>query len=129
MMRPRPLVAALIAVFTLGLAGGCAHEGAQGRAWVHKLKFEGNRALSSSTIKEKLATEQTGWWPFASKKWFDPAMLDVDLQRLPALYAYHGYFDAHVLGHDVKPRGDGSVDVIVKLDEGKPTPVEKVDVS
>jgi translocation and assembly module TamA len=108
------------------LAAACAHEGAEGREWVHDLRIEGTHALSPGDIKDVLATEKTGWWPFASKKWFDRAALDIDLERIPAFYADRGFFEARVVAHEVRDRGDGSVDVIIRVDEGEPSKIDQV---
>src|SRR5206468_6497855 len=112
----------------LGLGAGCANEAAAGRKWVHDLTFHGNRSFPSSAIANVIATQKTGWWPFARKQWMDPEALDIDLDRVVAFYAVHGYFDARVVGRQVRDRGNGSVDVVVTIDEGQPTRVQQVDL-
>jgi translocation and assembly module TamA len=107
----------------------CAHteeEGAADAVWVHSLSFKGNKAISSGTLRGKLATTRTGWWPFAAKQMFDPAALDLDLERIPSLYADNGYFDARITDHQVKERTSRSVDIVIVIDEGRPTRIEKV---
>jgi translocation and assembly module TamA len=95
---------------------------------VHRLAFEGNHALSNRTLRGKLATTATGWWPFAARQWFDAAALDLDLKRIPALYADNGYFDARIVDHQIRPRSSGSVDVVIVIDEGNPTRIAKVPI-
>jgi outer membrane protein assembly factor BamA len=95
---------------------------------VRSFRIEGNEALSDGEILDKLATQKTGWWPLASKKWFDQAAFDVDLRRIPAIYADHGYFDARVASDKVTPLPGGAVDIVVVVDEGKPTEIAKVDI-
>jgi outer membrane protein assembly factor BamA len=107
---------------------GCAHEPADGRPWVHSLTFRGNRTLSSGDLRDQILTEKTGWWPFAAKKYFDRAAFDKDLDRLKAYYANHGFFDVRIVTHEVKPRDHDSVDIVVQLDEGKPTHISGVQV-
>jgi translocation and assembly module TamA len=120
----RPLWGVLVAGV---LAIGCAHEDAPSDGvWVHSLSFKGNKALSASALRSKLATTRTGWWPFAARKWYDPAAFDLDLKRIPALYADNGYFDARVLDYTVKQRSPESVDITVVLEEGGPTKIDKV---
>jgi translocation and assembly module TamA len=120
----RPRLALLVG----GVLGAtCAHQDAPGDGvWVHSLVFTGNKAISGRTLRAKLATTRTGWWPFAAKKWYDPAALDLDLKRIPALYADRGYFDARVADYQVKQRGARSVDITVAIEEGGPTQIEKV---
>ena len=110
------------------LAAACAHEPADGRPWVHSLTFRGNHTFSSGTLREQIATEKTGWWPFAAKKYFDRAGFDKDLDRIKAYYAQHGFFDARVVRHEVNPHGKDAVDVTLTVDEGKPTQINGVQV-
>jgi len=112
------------------LCSSCAHdaEAPPGARWVHTLRIIGNDAVSTRDIEGKLATQSTGWWPFARKKWFDRIALDVDLERIPAFYADRGYFDARVARSDVRPGPDDSVDVTIVVEEGAPTRIRKVDI-
>src|SRR5262245_21940366 len=110
------------------LAASCAHEPADGRPWVHSLTFKGNHAFTSGTLREQIATEKTGWWPFAAHKYFDRDNFDKDLDRLKAYYAMHGFFDVRVARHEVKAHGTDAVDVEITLDEGKPTNISGVQV-
>jgi len=97
---------------------------------VHDFHVEGNHAFSDGEIRDVLATQKTGWWPFASKKWFDQAAFDLDLQRITAFYADHGYFDARVTGHRVTPVGGraSEVDVVVTVEESSPTKIAAVNL-
>ena len=59
----------------------------------------------------------------ASKAWFDEAAFDLDLQRVKAYYADHGYFDARVLSHQVQHVKKDAVDVTLHFaleDAGAP---------
>ena len=105
---------------------GCAHDEFSTGVWVHDLRIEGNKEVTTGDIEEGLATVETGWWPFASKKWFDQAAFDLDLQRIVALYGDRGFFDARVTSHEVKKRSDESVDVVLKIEEGSPTRITSV---
>ena len=107
---------------------GCAHDAFSTGVWVHDLRIEGNHELSARDIAAVLATQQTGWWPFGAKKWFDPAAFDLDLRRITALYADHGYFDARVTSHHVTPvNGRASeVDVVIEVQESSPTKIGAV---
>jgi outer membrane protein assembly factor BamA len=119
------------AIGLIWLCSSCAHNAQAppaGTRWVHTLQIIGNNAVSSGDIRDRLATQSTGWWPFASKKWFDRIALDLDLERIPAFYADRGYFDAHVVKHDVRPGPDDSVDITIVVSEGQPTRIQKVDV-
>ena len=130
---PRPRVAIRATSPTLALIGlllctSCAHEASLGRKWVHDVTITGNNSFPSGTILDRIATRPTSHWPFAGKRWFDEEALDVDLERVQAFYAAHGYFDARVVRHDVKDRPDGSVDVLLQVDEGQPTRIEEIEL-
>ena len=106
----------------------CAHDAFSTGVWVHDLTFDGNHAFSDAELAGVLATQKTGWWPFASKKWFDQAAFDLDLQRITAFYADRGFFDARVIGHRVTPvHGRASeVDVVITVQESSPTKIGSV---
>lgn len=94
--------------------------------WVRKIEVTGNDHVSTSDILDALATVKTGWWPFAAKKPFDEAAWDLDLKRVPALYADRGYFDARVARHEAVPDGRGAVDLRLDIEEGLPTHLAEV---
>jgi outer membrane protein assembly factor BamA len=124
-------LALLAAAWIAGGACGCAHRGTDELGtgvWVRSFRIEGNQALSDGDILGRLATQKTGWWPFAPKKWFDQAAFDVDLRRIPAIYADHGYFDARVTSDKVTPLPDGAVEIVVIVDEGASTQITSVDI-
>jgi translocation and assembly module TamA len=116
--------------FTAGLALAltlaCAHDELSTGTWVHHLDIKGAHEVSVGTIEDALATKKTGWWPFASKTWFDEAAFDLDLRRVTALYADKGFFDARVTGHHVQPYGKSGVDVVIEVQENSPTRIEQV---
>jgi outer membrane protein assembly factor BamA len=114
-----------LALFALlSLPAGCAHQ--MPERWVDSFRIEGNRAFSDRELRSVLATRPTGWWPLATRQPFDRAAFELDLQRIPAFYADHGYFRARVTGHDIRERPGGAVDLTVTVDEGRPTFVEQV---
>jgi outer membrane protein assembly factor BamA len=125
--QPRLLVH--VSALALAIAcTSCSHEQARGRRWVHDVTLSGNKSFPSSDILDRLATRATSRWPFAAKHWFDDEALDVDVDRVKAFYAAHGYFDALVIGHEVKERPDGSVDVSLQVEEGPPTRIEEIEL-
>ena len=130
-MRRSRIAIAGLAVLCGGLA--CAHdEGAIGPK-VHSVRFEGNQQFSAGTLRAKLMTEQTGWWPLAPAKRLDIAALDLDVRRVSAFYADQGYFDARVVQKRVIPRPGKketeAVEVILTIEEGKPTFIQRVEIA
>jgi len=68
----------------------------------------------------------------AATKRLDVAALDLDVRRVSAFYADQGFFDARVVQKRVVPRPgkreDEVVDVVLTIEEGKPTFIERVDI-
>ncbi len=103
-------------------AGGGELHGGQ---WVRDLIIDGAHAFSAGTIRSRLATQSTGWWPFARKQWFDPAALALDLRRIAAFYADRGYFDARVGPPELHARDDGALEIVIHVQENAPTQIER----
>ena len=110
------------------VAAGCAHldQEHEGQKSVHSFRIHGASHLDASDLADKLATEQPDWWPFATERWFDPGAFEYDLERVAAYAAAHGYFQARVVNHEVRPHGDQQVDVDLTIDEGLPTRITEV---
>jgi translocation and assembly module TamA len=107
---------------------GCAHDALSTGVWVNSLRFEGNHTFSDGELAGVLATQKTGWWPFAAKKWLDQAAFDLDLQRVTAFYADRGFFDARVMRGLATPVGGraSEVDVVITVQENSPTTIGDV---
>ncbi len=119
----------VLAIVALGAAGSCSHTEHVGPE-VESFKIEGNESLSSSHIKSKIVTEATGWWPFASRKDYDPVTWDKDRARVERLYASEGFYQAKVKASRVpveKARDpNAKVEVKMEVDEGPRATVEKL---
>ena len=113
---------------------GCSIYPRHGR-WVHEVKLEGARHVDEDDVLEGLATRESGCRLALLLKIRDPVPFDedslaLDLQRIRALYAARGFFDARVERRGVTPRDDGrSVVVTVAVDEGPPTRISRVSVT
>lgn len=95
---------------------------------VKALAISGNRAISTGDIEGKILTQKTGWWPFATKRFFDPVAWQADLERIVRLYAAHGFFQTEIEKQDVTPKPPNGVALAVAVREGKPTRIATVDV-
>lgn len=121
----RLLLLSLIAA--LPFVAGCAKP-RPGERWVHDLTVRGAKHVKASTLLDGLATQETGWWPFAGKKWLDEGALDKDLQRIRTFYARRGFFRAKA-DHEVLPRKDNkSVDVVFTVQEGAATKIVAIEL-
>jgi outer membrane protein assembly complex protein YaeT len=125
MRRPAAALALGIALVT----GGCGREAAQGRPWIHDVKFVGVKSVKPRQLKKRLALEETSWVPFAPKHYLDPFTIDTDRARIEAFYRARGYFTARVTNAEVIPRKKGdSVDVKITVDEGPPSRIHAVEI-
>jgi outer membrane protein insertion porin family/translocation and assembly module TamA len=106
------------------LFGACREEGA---IKVTDLSFNGNKAVSTSDLKNVLATGESGWLPWSTKRYFDREEFDQDLKRIQAFYADRGYPRVRVQGVDVQ-FNDARDEVRVRIDieEGTPQLVANV---
>lgn len=123
------LLVFVMATLSLSLdAAGCAHNPPSNQPVVKQLDIKGNHVLSDGTIKGKILTTKTGWWPFATKHHFDPVVWSTDLQRIKRLYGSRGYYQADVTDAQVKQDPPHGVDVSVEVQEGKPTQIASLQV-
>jgi outer membrane protein insertion porin family len=115
-----------VVLATLAVAsGGCKEEGT---IRVHKLAFNGVKAVDSGELKNALATKQSSILPWGRKTYFDRSRFDDDMKRVQAFYADRGYPDARVTGFDVKLNDkQDAVDVTVTIAEGQPIKVAALD--
>ena len=123
------LLASSLLVFVLGQAG-CTAEKAEGRPWVHDIRFVGLKSVKKKDLKSKIAAQESSWVPWAPRKYLDPYMVPSDRERIVAYYHAHGYFDARVTDAKVKARKTRkpSVDIEFKVEEGEPTKITKVNL-
>ena len=94
---------------------------------VRDLRFEGNRQITARQIEKKILTAKTGWWPFATKQYFDPVSWEADLRRIVRLYEARGYYQARIAHEAANPEPKG-VALEVKIAEGEVTRVGTLEV-
>ena len=80
---------------------GCASQQKKDTPVVKDVHISGNDEISSRKIKKKIVTGATGWWPFASKQYFDPVAWQADLKRIERLYVAEGFYQAEVTKDEV----------------------------
>lgn len=114
-------VAALIS------AAGCKEEGG---VQVKSLKFEGMKAVTPGQLKSVLATAASPKLPWDERRYFSREQFEADLKRITAFYRDRGYPDARVASFDVDLSQDqSSVDITVRISEGEPLRVERIDLA
>jgi outer membrane protein assembly complex protein YaeT len=111
---------------TLPGAAGCREEGG---VKVSNLEFEGTEAVDPDQLKSVLATAESSWLPWGTKRYFSREQFEGDLKRIVAFYRDRGFPDARVASFDVQLSEDqSSVDITVRIAEGEPIRVERVDL-
>ncbi|HMB80939.1 MAG TPA: POTRA domain-containing protein, partial [Vicinamibacterales bacterium] len=99
-----------------------------GTVTVHRLNFNGVKAIDVNRLKDALATRQSSKIPWSKKSYFDRSRFDADLKRIQAFYADRGFPDARVTGFDVKLNDkQDAVDLTVTIAEGEPVLVKAID--
>jgi len=100
-----------------------------GSVTVHRLIFEGVRAIDEGRLRSVLATKETSKIPWGKKALFERSRFDADLKRVQAFYADRGYPDAKVTKFDVKLNDkQDAVDLTVTIDEGAPVTITTIDL-
>jgi outer membrane protein assembly complex protein YaeT len=121
----RRLFASVTLVALAVAATACKDEGT---IKVHKLTFNGVKAIDASKLKNVLATRESSVLPWGKKNYFDRSRFDADLKRIQAFYADRGYPDARVTGFDVKLNDkQDAADVTVTVTEGEPVKVTAIE--
>ena len=89
--------------------------------------LEGVTSISESRLRSVLATRASSKLPWGTKRYFDRARFEADLQRVEAFYADRGFPDARVKSYDVKfDETRTKVDLTLVIEEGEPILVEEI---
>jgi outer membrane protein insertion porin family/translocation and assembly module TamA len=115
------------ALIALAISTAACNE--EGTVKVHKLTFNGVKAVDTGRLKAALATHESSWIPWGKKAYFDRSRFEADLKRIQAFYSDRGYPDARVTGFDVKLNDkQDQVDLTVTVTEGEPVRVAAVNL-
>ena len=99
----------------------------EGGVKVASFTFKGNHGVSTSQLKQVLATQGSSKIPWGEKHYFSREQFEADLKRIVAFYTDRGYPDARVTSFDAKLSDDqNSVRITVNIDEGQPVVVEQI---
>ncbi len=125
--QPRRLPAALLAVLAACASTNPRVSGPE----VTDVKIQGTSELDESDIKKKILTSESGlgFWPFGEKSYFDPNAWQADLRRIERYYQAQGYYQAEVLEDEVVTLGPNRVALRVKVKEGEPTVIARVEIT
>lgn len=116
-----------VCVATLIGAAGCKEEGG---VKVSRLEFEGMQAVKPSQLKSVLATASSSKLPWGERRYFSREAFEADIKRIVAFYRDRGFPDARVASFDVNlSRDQSSVDITVRISEGAPLRVERIELA
>ncbi|MCA9669560.1 MAG: BamA/TamA family outer membrane protein [Myxococcales bacterium] len=108
--------------------GACAGKLRPGERWVDDVTLHGVKSVDKGKLEEGLAMHDDPW--FGPPVLYRPGALDLDVQRILTFYASHGFFAARVIKREVKKKKDGkTVDIVLTVDEGKPTTLREVKIT
>jgi translocation and assembly module TamA len=125
MSRPSRCFATLVLGVCVALTTACQEEGEEGAIRVGRLEFEGNQAFDDGVLKDAMATQATGWLPWARPEYFNREEFEEDLDRLRAFYADRGYPSATIEAVNVDLNETRTeVRLRVRIEEGAPRLVE-----
>jgi translocation and assembly module TamA len=88
----------------------------------------GVKAVDEDELRDKLATKASDRVPWGEARRLDPDALAFDRRRVAAFYKERGYYRAAVEDVEVLPKGEGRVRVVLRVREGEPVRVARVDV-
>jgi translocation and assembly module TamA len=123
-----PAVRVAAALGLLLLAGCLRARGTPEEPVVVAVDLEGVKAVDADELKEKLATKASDRFAWGEARRLDPDALAYDRRRIVAFYKQRGYYRAAVEAVDERPEGEGRVRVVIRIREGEPVRVARVEI-
>lgn len=94
---------------------------------VRKIRFEGNNAFDSQTLRSKMKTKEKGIFSFLTKSGkIDHAQLSEDEELVLDHYRDNGYLRATSSGFQRVPAKNGRIDLVMPINEGIQYTVNRV---
>jgi len=90
-----------------------------------KIKFEGNKSISSSDLLSKIATSPTTGFFTKTARYYDADLFAIDEKRIVRWYNQKGFYEAKVEKVDEARDDKGRVTLTVHLDEGRRAVIRK----
>jgi outer membrane protein insertion porin family len=88
------------------------------KMYIDRIVIEGNKALTTSQIKDAMATKERLFWILPFNK-VHRRVFDDDAERIINLYSDHGYLQARIESHEIIPNFEkGKVTLRTRLVEG-----------
>lgn len=97
--------------------------------YIEDISFVGNKAFSSSDLREQMMSKTKRWYRFfSSTDTFDPDRLNYDKELLRRYYFQKGYIDFAIDDTQVSQNAEGNFIVKMTLNEGRRYRLGKVDI-
>lgn len=98
------------------------------RLLIERISFEGNRAFTDSQLKGLMSTKQRWFLSFITNRGvLDHDVLTNDVAILSSHYYDHGYIN-HKIDEPVVLRHRDGLEVVIRIEEGEPYRVGKVEI-
>jgi outer membrane protein insertion porin family len=95
---------------------------------IKEIRFEGNKAYDSETLKDLIKTEEKGFFSWLTSSGdLDHEVLDQDVSKIAAHYHNSGYIQAKVAEPELIYKGKW-IYINIKIDEGPQFKVGEVDI-
>ena len=127
--------AAVLAALALGTGPGCfafpfrASEDPE-RPTITRFDIQGASAVDADDLLLRLATQASArrYLVLRDEQYFDPDAFANDKQRILRYYQAHGYYRALIESAEVIPDGKGRVRIQLKVSEGAPVRVARLEI-
>ena len=91
-----------------------------GKNEIRDIRFEGNTAYDSRTLRKQMKVKEKGWFSWITKSGrFEVDQLDQDVEAVLDYYRTRGYLRASSPGVRRDPVDDGRVDLVIPIHEGE----------
>ena len=91
----------------------------EGQPVLTAIDFTGNNSLSSSELRDKIATVPTSGFFKKTARYYDAGLFAIDVKRIVRWYNEKGFYEAKVTGVDEIRDDAGRVRLLVHIEEGR----------
>ena len=111
------------------LLAACAtpYQPFEGHPVLAAIRFQGNEHVSAGELMDHIATAPTSGFFSKTARYYDADLFAIDLKRIVRWYNRKGFYDAKILGVDELRDDAGRLTLVVKIDEGRPSKIRKMD--
>ncbi|HEY5677713.1 MAG TPA: POTRA domain-containing protein, partial [Myxococcales bacterium] len=119
-------LALALALLTLA-ACATPYQPFEGHPVLAAIRFQGNDHVSAGELMDHIATAPTSGFFSKTARYYDADLFAIDLKRIVRWYNRKGFYEAKILGVDELRDDAGRVTLVVKIDEGPPSKIRKME--